>query len=902
MSRRLNLKSTTANSPERHTDNQPQNGDDIDASKSGANEQLSDVGKYNKSAGALAQTALCLSGGGIRSAAFGLGIIQALARKDLLLGFDYLSTVSGGGYVGAWLSAWMSRAKTSALDELKKPISTTDSPIGYLRQYSRYLTPNAGLLSADALAVGSLYLRNLLLNWAILIPLFLLLLLAVKLVAVVGILQSTEAANFSLMIGICLIGGSLTYSLLCRPGFEVTESNRSRYFLFELWPLMVGSVLVSLGYAALTAKARPNLSAWYCIEIGLSVSVIAWLIPSAYSAIFALGSDALSTTRSNFKSQLRVGKCWPFIFAMIAYLASGASAGAVVAGILFFVEQVPGSNDWLPWLIISFGPLTIALAIFFAELLYIGLNSRIAWGDSEREWLARAGGTSMVWAIGVTALLSLVLVGSPFILDKVIPLAVSSIEQRKFAGVLSGALSLLCGVVSALLAKASSTGVRSNMKRGWLDIVMDVALAVTTALFITTSISLTSAWMDYSLLGDAIMPSKTNVALVQYLAIAIAAVFSLLCLSQWTININKFSLHNIYRNRLIRTFLGASHSDRNPNPFTNFDELDNLKLKDLWPNKATLAGEPPPMHVINMALNVVGTKQLAWQERKALSFTATSLRIGCGELNWSDDQKREHLGAYRSSENYADGMSLGTAIALSGAAASPNMGYHSSPWSSLVLTLFNVRLGGWYGNPNPVGHKTFKQEGPKSAVLALLNEAFGATTNERKYIYLSDGGHFENLAVYEMIRRRCRYILVSDAGHDPDCAFEDLGNLVRRVSMDFGVRIAFKKLDISKRALNAPEGKWFSVAKVTYPEDPDNPGYLIYLKPTYNGGGPISVVSYANLHPEFPQESTSNQWFGETQFEAYRALGEYLAEQLLDEMPAQNDLSALMKEFGRKHA
>src|SRR5207247_6622419 len=127
------------------------------------------------------------------------------------------------------------------------------------------------------------------------------------------------------------------------------------------------------------------------------------------------------------------------------------------------------------------------------------------------------------------------------------------------------------------------------------------------------------------------------------------------------INVNKFSLHAPYRSRLIRAFLGAwrTREGRQPHLFTGFDPADNFALGELSADK--------PFHVINAALNLIKGEELAWQERKAESFTMS--RLHCG--SW-------HLG-YRPSEYYGTGVTLGTALTISGAAANPNMGYYSSP-------------------------------------------------------------------------------------------------------------------------------------------------------------------------------------------------------------------------------
>ena len=220
-------------------------------------------------------------------------------------------------------------------------------------------------------------------------------------------------------------------------------------------------------------------------------------------------------------------------------------------------------------------------------------------------------------------------------------------------------------------------------------------------------------------------------------------------------------------------------------------------------------------HVVNIALNVVSTKRLAWQERKAESFTVTPRHCGSAYLG------------FRPSDEYGErpgrgGITLGTAMAISGAAASPNMGYHSSPSVTLLLALFNVRLGWWLGNPGECGDKSYQTDGPKWAAKPLFFEAFGQTTDESRYVYLSDGGHFENLGLYEMVRRRCRFIVAIDAGCDPDFAFEDLGNAVRKIYIDLGIRIRFDgargaaQSSFGVRTATATKIPYFAIGTIDY--------------------------------------------------------------------------------------
>jgi hypothetical protein len=200
------------------------------------------------------------------------------------------------------------------------------------------------------------------------------------------------------------------------------------------------------------------------------------------------------------------------------------------------------------------------------------------------------------------------------------------------------------------------------------------------------------------------------------------------------------------------------------------------------------------------------------------------------------------------------------------------MGERSTPLVGFIMTLFNARLGAWLGNPGRAGERTWKEASPRSAIRLLASEALGLTSDRKEYVYLSDGGHFENLGLYELIRRRCRLIVVLDSGCDPGFSFEDLGNALRKIRVDFGVTIDFTP------------GQWrplsegtrrSAVATVRYSSTdaaaPD--GQLLYIKPMLLGTEPPDLRSYAVRHPDFPHQSTADQWFDESQTESYRQLG-----------------------------
>ncbi|HEX6949944.1 MAG TPA: hypothetical protein VF127_10120, partial [Nitrospira sp.] len=363
--------------------------------------------------------------------------------------------------------------------------------------------------------------------------------------------------------------------------------------------------------------------------------------------------------------------------------------------------------------------------------------------------------------------------------------------------------------------------------------------------------------------------------------IEVAAAFTALAgVMSLVININKFSLHSIYRNRLIRAYLGASrlkqyHQKRRPNLFTGFDPDDNIQLHELARPHHVMR---KPFHILNIAINLVRSENLAWQQRKAQSFTASPLF--CGSWN---------LG-YRRSSDYGisallrkpKAISLGTALAISGAAASPNMGYHSAPPVTFLLAFFNVRLGWWLGNPGKAGRYTFDHSCPRIAVRPLLAETFGLTDAANPYVYLSDGGHFENLGLYEMVLRRCHYIVVSDGSCDTDRSFTDLGNAIRKIRIDLGIDIEIETELLELEGEERMSRAHFALGMIRYDRVDRGapPGLLIYLKPSLTGNEPADVTEYANGHPGFPHEPTADQFFDESQFESYRALGFHIADKV----------------------
>jgi hypothetical protein len=227
------------------------------------------------------------------------------------------------------------------------------------------------------------------------------------------------------------------------------------------------------------------------------------------------------------------------------------------------------------------------------------------------------------------------------------------------------------------------------------------------------------------------------------------------------------------------------------------------------------------------------------------------------------------------------------------------MGYYTtSPVLSLVLTFFNVRLGWWLGNPGPAGNDTFRRQSPKYSVQPILDEAFGLTDDQNEYVYLTDGGHFENLGIYEMVLRRCNVIVISDAAADGEYHFGDLGNAIRKVRIDLGVPIEFTALPIYAAPPEAPDrGMYWAAGRIRYSciDGPDvQDGLLLYIKPAVYGNEPRDVLEYKKSHPTFPHQSTADQFFDEPQFESYRILGSHIMDQMCGEEPKPLGLYAML--------
>lgn len=804
-----------------------------------------------------ALTGLCVSGGGIRSATLGLGVFQALAAKGLMGQFDYLSTVSGGGYIGSWLKAWQKNNAESFERCLEKcepedASSPEPAPVRYLRSYSSYLTPKLGLFSGDTWTLAAIYLRNLLLNWFILIPV----LMAAILVPWMGagmltiLAQNERLAHWSLALGFAFgvagLSGVVYFLPSLQPAGKPNRDTESGVAWIYIIPLLASVIAMTFAwFYELRSFAHGDwLRGAVLVAAGMGFHVLGWM-------------GGLGRRRDTFRLKMLWGT-----------VVSGLVSGFLLYGFdLVWVSA--HQNDVVAYLTFAVPGMILCELISGTVLVGVYSSPRPSDGtdrfEDDREWWARSGSLFLIATVAWVAFMGIVLYVPQWFL------AIGSEWRGWVAGMGVSASGLLAALVAwwsrppgETMGKMSklSLAVQEAAEK-MLGPVFLVGLVAGLSLLIGTAL-----WEGGGLSGQAFKYSLQNAHRELW---TLAGLFVVLLAfaggAGLYVSANRFSLQSMYRNRLIRAYLGAARC-RKPDKFTGFDPEDNFLIRDTPATR--------PFHIVNMALNITSGTNLAWQQRKASSFTATRIHCGAAMLD-------KGKGAYWRSEAYTDagGLSIGTAVAVSGAAASPNMGYHTSKILTLILSLFNIRLGMWLPNPSEKDARLVRRADPPFPYM-IITEALGMADETHPWVYLSDGGHFENLGLYELVRRRCRYIMVSDGGADPKYDFEDLANAIQKIRVDLGVPITRDgELQMAREGMDLRHCGLLTVHYDAVDGREARPGRILYFKAVLTGDEETDVRHYAGLNPEFPQQPTSDQFFDETQFESYRKLGQHAVESAL---------------------
>jgi hypothetical protein len=329
------------------------------------------------------------------------------------------------------------------------------------------------------------------------------------------------------------------------------------------------------------------------------------------------------------------------------------------------------------------------------------------------------------------------------------------------------------------------------------------------------------------------------------------------------LDINFTSPHRLYRNKLAEAYL--IRPALKPTKEKPFDDAVSVRLSDLGESAPRA-----PYHLLNCALNVPGSADPQMQGRLADFFLFSPRYCGSPLTGYEETRKWEKADAH---------LDLGTAMAISGAAAAPQMGLGTMKRFSFWLALLNVRLGYWARKPG----KQALLFGGAPGLWFLLKEMLGTMNEKSAWLNLSDGGHIENLGVYELLRRRCKYIVAIDGEQDAKMTFHALTTLQRLAFIDFGITIDadLDDLRLNDRGLSRSH---FRFCRIRYPKDERGSeevcGYLLYLKLSLTGNEGEFIRRYRLDEPVFPHQSTADQFFSETQFEAYRALGEHVGDKL----------------------
>jgi hypothetical protein len=919
-------------------------------------------------------TGLTFSGGGIRSATLCLGILQSFAQKGLIKHVDYLSTVSGGGYIGSWLTAWIHRKGLGKVTESLNPEPPADSqpdprPISWLRQFSNYLTPNLSVFNADTWSLAAVWSRNTLLNLLVLVT------------AIVSLLLLPRMAGVALQ------------------NLVATRNYQDDLYLWATRaPILIATVFMGLNLSAFASKRNPRwLSSQFAIQCFIVVptfltgmAMSAWMAVHVetfsgggflegirrpalgffflYAVILVTGDFASCFYSQHARMPIWIRRAAGFLLEVMIAAVSAFLTAVLLRFLADLVESWPAEQR--VWPAITFGPPLVLLVFALGVIIQIGLMGADL-PDPAREWLGRLRAWMMIFSAAWLAFALTSIYG---------PLWIAAIgawwAKTGMALAAGWIVSTISGVAAGNSEKSGGKGPsNSSTSSSTLDMIAGVAPYVFLAGFllaISFGVHVLTAHVDPActlpprppeqaackICAEASADGKTvkltastseSAPSNQFLAnlqadywnqmnaqtlwalspdkctwfVSVLANLFGICgvgclLFAWRVDINEFSLHHFYRNRLVRAYLGATTCNRQPNPFTGFDDRDDIKLAGLLnPPKHLCDGVDPaiqydgPYPIVNTTLNLSVGRNLAWQERQGTSFIFTPLYTGfdtgheapshpttstsarhsrsarVDELNPGDDSDPDlSLYGYEPTSAFgSDGPGLGTAMAISGAAANPNQGYHTSTAVAFMLTVFDVRLGWWLANPRRPAMLAYA--GPVFGFGYLVKELFGLTDARTKFINLSDGGHFDNMGLYELIRRKCRYIVVCDGEQDQDLTFEGLASAIRKCRIDFNTEIS---IDLDKiRKKNGKDGPaefseaHFALGKIYYPDDRLNPAHLLYLKSSLTGDEPADVLQYHSKEPLFPHQSTGDQWFDESQFESYRRLGLHIGATMLAE-------------------
>ena len=315
----------------------------------------------------------------------------------------------------------------------------------------------------------------------------------------------------------------------------------------------------------------------------------------------------------------------------LAVIAMAAGTGAATWAVTNFVLWSPDPLDDRSWAAyVTVGPPAVLLGFALGTVLFVGLSSRFL-KDEDREWMSRAVGTILLFAAGWTVVCTMVLLLPHWALQwrtwghgALATAGAASAWLSTFGGKLgsgAGRPGRGKGVTLLSLAAKLAPAVFLALLAGALSVLTNFTL-VAARLLIMPLAGQSGAAIDWA--DHYGMLTGTSLTLLGAVALGCAGMSILMARY---ININTFSLHGMDRDRLVRAYLGASNTDRQASGFTGFAANDDVPIHTIDPGQR-------PLHVLNLALNLVGGSRLAWQQRKAASFTVTALHCGSRDLGY----------------------------------------------------------------------------------------------------------------------------------------------------------------------------------------------------------------------------------------------------------------------------
>ncbi len=740
---------------------------------------------------------LALSGGGIRSATFGLGVIQALIAKDKFKQIDYLSTVSGGGYIGSCVSSVLNTPHMTA-DCFTNTRGIEDTPaVKHLRRSSNYLSPG-GLF--DKLRLPTILLRGILLNLFLLIP--------------------------------TLIMAVFLTEILNEIWHEAGEYRLSPFFV--IIPFVIMTYLFAL--LSRTFRKRFNWAQRNAFELNLA-------------KLFALTILVLCAIPVFWIVRICVDSWWSNIiidFFDLATFKGGLTKTLFVVGFLivffFLVKNIQSVSKFtlviLRYVVGVLGPFLIfsvylLFCIFFIESPYFDENY-----SQDLDRLGRVSETDGVKNESRTRVINL-------LQGKQYDVVVNDFKVEITAT--DTAANDPSGNGEAWQVKYN-TGkdavINVQRKKGYLFIP---ELSIFEALKNPRGVVL-----------NDLAGFVRRIHWKFYAFGILLFIFNFLVL-----DVNITSSHGFYRDRLSKAYIFQQNED------CSISSNDDQKMSDL-----NRDGTFAPYHLINTTLNLPGSNDPDLRGRNADFFTISKCYTGSALTGYCPTSDIETVDPH---------FSLGTAMAISAAAAAPNMGAITMKQFVFIMTLLNVRLSYWTPNPRKINRvsKLSRWRWPGVGPRYLLKEAFGNLNARKSYVNLSDGGHIENLAIYQLLKRRCKLIIAVDAEADVDFTFYGLVTLIRFAEIDMGINIDIHLDEIRSRSQGLSKSHW-TIGTIEY--GPNETGHLLYIKSSMTGDENEYIKAYKRKDPTFPDQTTVDQFFDETQFECYRALGEHIAlESLNDE-------------------